>query len=381
MTEAGEWSAFQALFAGLDEVTWLNHAGVSPVSRPVADAMHQFIEELVHRGALGVPDWYAGIKEAKRLVAPLLNCNPADLAVTSNTTHGINLVANGIRWESGDEVLLCSKEYPANVYPWWAQQAKGVRLVWVHPSEDGRIPVETYARGVSKRTRVIAVSHVQFASGYRHDLSALGRLAKEAGALFVVDAIQSFPVFPIDVVGWGIDALSTGTHKWLLGPTGVAFFFTTPALRESLDTTWVGADCMVDSLNYLDYRFELLPDGRRFENACMNFAGIAGARAALEVVTRFGRERIEEAIKRRTGQLQGFFESMGFTIHSSRQSEEWSGILSVTHPRISPGDLEKRLRAEGMITSVRDGCWRLSPHAYHTDAQFDRILNAIAKVE
>lgn len=376
-----EWSEYQALFTGLDEVTWLNHAGVSPVSRPVADAMHQFVEELVHRGALGVPDWYAGIRETKRIAAPLLNCNLADLAITHNTTHGINLIANGIRWEPGDEVLLCSKEYPANVYPWWAQQEKGVRLVWVHPGEDGRIPVESYACKASGRTRVIAVSHVQFASGYRHDLAALGQLAREVGAYLIVDAIQSFPVLPIDVAGWGIDALSTGTHKWLLGPTGVALFFTTPELRESLNTTWVGADCMVDSLNYLDYRFELLPDGRRFENACLNFAGIAGARAALEVVTRFGRERIEEAIKYRTGQLQDFLLDRGFRIYSPRGEEEWSGILSVIHPRITPGECEKRLRAAGIITSVRDGRWRLSPHAYHTDAQFDRILSVIAKVE
>ena len=381
MTQSVEWSEYQALLTGLDEVTWLNHAGVSPVSRPVADAMHQFVEELVHRGALGVPDWYAGIRETKRIAAPLLNCNPADLAITSNTSHGINLVANGIPWEAGDEILLCSKEYPANVYPWWAQQAKGVRLVWVHPGEDGRIPVESYAGLVTKRTRVIAVSHVQFASGYRHDLAALGQLAREVGAFFVVDAIQSFPVFPIDVAEWGIDALSTGAHKWLLGPTGVALFFTTPELRESLNTTWVGADCMVDSLNYLDYRFELLPDGRRFENACLNFAGIAGARAALEVVTRFGRERIEDAIKHRTEQLQDFLLDKGFMIYSPRGKGEWSGILSVIHPRITPGECEKRLRTAGIITSVRDGRWRLSPHAYHTDAQFDRILSVIAKVE
>ncbi len=381
MTQAAEWSAFQSLFAGLDEVIWLNHAGVSPVSRTAADAMHQFVEELVHRGALGVPEWYASLKETKRLAAPLLNCDPADLAITPNTTHGINLVAHGIRWEAGDEVLLCSKEYPANVYPWWAQQGKGVHLVWVHPGEDGRIPVEAYASKVSKRTKVIAVSHVQFASGYRHDLAALGKLAKEVGAFLIVDAIQSFPVFSIDVKAWRIDALSSGAHKWLLGPTGAAFFFTTPALRESLETTWVGADCMVDSLNYLDYRFELLPDGRRFENACLNFAGIVGARDALEVVDRYGRERIEEAIKRRTIQLVDFLTGMGFTIHSPREGEEWSGILSVRHPRISPEELEKRLRSEGIITSVRDDRWRLSPHAYHTDDQFDRILSVIAKVE
>ncbi len=377
MTQTAEWTEYQALFAGLDELIWLNHAGISPVPRTVAEAMHQFVDELVHRGALGVADWYAGIQETKRLAAPLLNCSPADLAITPNTTHGINLVANGIRWEAGDEILLCSKEYPANVYPWWAQQAKGARLVWVSPRADGRLPVEDYAHLVSKRTRVIAVSHVQFASGYRHDLAGLGSLAREAGATFVVDAIQSFPVFPIDVIECGIDALTTGAQKWLLGPAGAAFFYTTPALRESLETTWVGADCMVDGLNYLDYRYDLLPDGRRFENACLNFVGIAGVRAALRVVKRFGREPIEVAIQKWTGQLAKSLSEKGFTIHSPREGEEWSGILAVTHPDVTPGILEKRLRAQGIITSVRDGCWRLSPHAYHTDGQFERILDAV----
>lgn len=377
MTNPAEWLEFQNLFAGMEEVLWLNHAGVSPISRPVAEAMHQFVDELVHRGALGVPGWYAGIKETKRLAAPLLNCDPSDLAVTPNTTHGINLVANGIHWEEGDEVLLCSKEYPANVYPWWAQQDKGVRLVWVTPDKEGRIPVEAYNRLASKRTRVITVSHVQFSSGYRHDLAALGQLARQVDAFFVVDAIQSFPVFPIDVIEWGIDALTTGTHKWLLGPTGVAFFYTTPELRQRMNTTWVGADCMVDGLNYLDYRYDLLPDGRRFENACMNFAGIAGAQAALEVVLRYGRESIQAAIQERTNQLAHLLTSHGCVLHSPRQGEEWSGILSVTHPHVAPVELEKRLRAHGVIASVRDERLRLSPHAYHTDAQFERILSVM----
>jgi selenocysteine lyase/cysteine desulfurase len=374
-----DWSEYQSLFSHQKETIWLNHAGVSPISLPVAEAMKAFAQEVLETGASHIPDWYAGIRSVKRLAAELLHCHISDLAITPNTTHGINLVAHGIRWNPGDEILLCTKEYPAHVYPWWAQQSKGARLVWVEPDEEGRLPAEAYAAKITEKTRVVAVSHVQFASGYRHDLARLGELCRRSGTLLVVDAIQSFSVFDIDIEAWGIDALTTGVHKWLLGPTGVALFHTTEKLRNEMDTTWVGADSMVNALDYLNYRFELLPDGRRFENACLNFAGIAGARAALEVVHTFGRERIETEIKRRTDELAEFLKGHGFHIHSYREGQEWSGILSVTHPRVAPEALAALLRVSGIITSVRDGKWRLSPHAYHTAKQFETILAAIER--
>lgn len=370
------WAEYQSLFDHLTDVLWLNHAGVSPVSGPVADSMKRHVDEVARQGALGVPDWYASLRDIRGKAADLLGGRAADVAVTPNTTHGINLIANGLAWAEGDEVLLASQEYPANVYPWWAQTAYGVKLVWVEPDEEGRLPVSAYAAKLTERTRVITVSHVQFASGYRSDLPALAALAREVGALLVVDAIQSFGVFEIDVEGWGVDALTTGAHKWLLGPTGAALFYTTSDLREQIQPGWVGADCMVDSLDYLNYKFEPLPDARRFENAMFNFTGVAGLRAALDVVHRFGRPRIETEIRAATDRIAAFLEDLGFTLHSPRRQGEWSGILSLSHPRATPEQICAGLKQRNVIASVRDGKLRVSPHAYYTDRCFETIEQA-----
>ncbi len=373
-----EWAEYQTLFSHL-QVTWLNHAGVSPLSSRVADAMCAHIRDVREYGSLRAPEWYSAFQPLKARAAGLLGCSEQDLSITPNTTHGINLIANGLDWRAGDEIVLGVKEYPANVYPWWAQQRKGVKLVWVEPDSEGRFPVEAYAAKLTKRTRIVAVSHVQFASGYRHDLAAMGKLCRAAGVHLVVDAIQAFGVFPIRCAEWGVDALTTGAHKWLLGPTGVALFHVSPSLRERIHPDWVGADCMVDPLNYLDYRFEPQPGGRRFENAMPNHAGIAGLAAALEVVQSFGRDRIEAAIRRRTDTLAESLPGLGFRIHGSRRGDEGSGILSVTHPSRAPEELASSLKADGILASVRDHRLRLAPHAYHTDEQFEGILRALAR--
>ena len=370
------WSEYQALFRSFKAGIWLNHAGVSPTSQPVAEAIEAHAREVMESGWMQGARFHANLRKAKTIAAKLLGCRAEDLSGTPNTTHGINLIANGLHWEPGDQVVLSTKEYPANVYPWWAQQSKGVSLQWVEPDREGRLPVEFYESKITEKTRVVTVSHVQFATGYRHDLKRLGDLCKAAGTLLFVDAIQSFSVFPIDIEGCGIDALTTGSHKWLLGPTGIALFYATPKLREELETTYVGADCMVDADNYLDYRFELLPDGRRFENAMLNFGGIAGLLAALEVVERFGRDRIEAEIRKSSDRMVELAKRLDFTVACSRAEEEWSGILTLTHPQVSPQDLAKRLSNRNISTSIRDGRLRVSPHAYFTDSMFAEIEEA-----
>jgi cysteine desulfurase/selenocysteine lyase len=375
-----ELADYQKLFDSLDSMIWLAHAGIAPISRPVADAIEAHTRDRLTHAASHVDQWLVDLKEVKRLASRLLNCDADDLAVTSNTTHGINLIAHGLQYNPGDQVILARTEYPANVYPWWAQQSRGLEMVWVDPDDNGRIPVERYAEKITDRTRVLTVSHVQFTTGYRHDLQRLGALCKQAGILFVVDAIQSFSVFPIDVPAWNVDALTTGVHKWLCGPVGVALFYTTPQLREKLSPTWVGADCMVDAQDYLAYRFELLQGGRRFENAMLNFPGVAGVRAALEVVHAFGRDRIEAEIHSATDRIIEMLRELDFAICSSRCGDEWSGIVSVQHPKLDGETLSKRLKRESIITTVRDGRLRFAPHAYHTQAQFERIAEALTKI-
>ncbi len=375
-----DWNAYSREFKSSAETVWLNHAGISRTSRSVALAMSEYAAQMGDTGALRIDERFKDAMDMKSLAARMLGCEGDNLSITPGTAFGINMVAEGYPWEAGDEVVLCSVEYPANVYPWWAQKRRGVRLVWVSPDADNRIPVERYAEAITDKTRVVAVSYVQFSSGYRHDLEALGRLCREAGCLLVVDAIQAFSIFPIEARKWGIDALSFGSHKWLLGPAGIGMFYCSPELRNSLQPVFPGASSVKEPFNFLDYHFDMLEDGRRFEGSMPNLAGCAGLHAALQVAAGFGQENLAAKIRQHSDELIALFERHGFYNNSPRGEEEWSGIVSFTHTEVSVDDVFQRLLQNGVIALVRDGQLRVSPHAYHRPEELQRVAPALARV-
>ncbi len=375
-----DWNDYCREFESSAETVWLNHAGISRTSRPVALAMSEYAAEMGDTGALRIDERFQDAMAMKLLASRMLGCEGENLSITPGTAFGINMVAEGYPWQAGDEVVLCSVEYPANVYPWWAQKRKGVRLVWVDPDEDNRIPVERYAAAITPKTRVLAVSYVQFSSGYRHDLEALGRLCRERGCLLVVDAIQAFSIFPIEALKWGIDALSFGSHKWLQGPTGIGMFYCSPELRSRLQPVFPGASSVKDPFNFLDYHFDLLEDGRRFEGSMPNLAGCAGLHAALQLAAGFGRENLAAEIRRHSDELIAVFERHGFKNSSPRGEGEWSGILSFSHPIVSADAVFQGLKDSGVIALVRDGRLRVSPHAYHRPEELQRVALILERV-
>lgn len=375
-----DWDAYCREFESSTKTLWLNHAGISRTSRSVARAVSDYAAEMGDSGALRIEERFQDVVDMKSLAASLLGGDGKNLSITSGTAFGINMVAEGYPWEAGDEVVLCSVEYPANVYPWWAQKRRGVHLVWVTPDADNRIPLERYAAAITPKTRVVTVSHVQFSSGYRHDLEALGKLCRERGCLLVVDAIQTFSIFQIKAVEWGIDALSFGSHKWLQGPTGIGIFYCSPGLRSRLQPSYVGATSVEDGFNYLDYHFDLLDDGRRFEGSMLNLAGCAGLHAALQLAFGFGQENLAAKIRRHSDELIRLFERFGFNNNSPRGEHEWSGIVSFTHPGVSMDEVFQGLLQNGVVGLARNGRLRLSPHAYHRPEELQRVAVALEKV-
>ncbi|MEN8213050.1 MAG: aminotransferase class V-fold PLP-dependent enzyme [Pseudomonadota bacterium] len=374
-----DWDAYCREFDSSADTVWLNHAGISRTSRSVARAISDYATEMGDIGPARIEERFHNTMKVKSLASRLLGCDAENLAITPGTAFGINMVAQGYPWQAGDEVVLCSVEYPANVYPWWAQERHGVRLVWVDPDADNRIPVERYAEAITDKTRVVAVSYVQFSTGYRHDLEALGRLCREAGCQLVVDVIQAFPVFPLDIRKWGIDALAFGSHKWLQGPTGIGMFYCSPELRSRLQPAYVGGTSVKDGFNFLDYHLDLLDDGRRFEGSMMNLAGCAGLQAALEIATGFGQQNLAMKIRQHSDDLIDVFERQGFQNSSPRGEGEWSGILSFTHPEASAEAVFQGLHNEGVNTLVRDGRLRVSPHAYHRPEELEKVAPALEK--
>ena len=249
---------------------------------------------------------------------------------------------------------------------------------------DGRIDVEDVTDAVNDRTRVVAISHVQYGSGHRINLRPISDMVHKAGGYLCVDAIQSVGALPVDVQAMGIDFLAADGHKWLLGPEGCGIFYAREDLIELLHPPVIGWMCMVDAANYGDYRFELLPDARRFEPGSYNIPGILALGASLTMLLEIGIDQVWSRIEMLTARLCAGLEAKGYRVFSPRRVEdERSGIVVFEPPASMSGDtaslrkIVAALESQNIIIVIREGRLRASPHFYNTPEQIDRLAKAL----
>ena len=361
------------------EWAYLNHAATSPIPQRVADAMKAAVDGLVRRGKMSATLIVEGFKRCRVNAAKLLNVEPNDVAFVPNTTEPIAYVANGLEWVDGDNVVLADIEYPANVYPWWAQERKGVELRWVK-SVEGRLRVEDFAAAITERTRVLAVSTVEFSTGFRNNVATLGELCRERGVLVVVDAIQSLGALRLDAKALKVDVLACGGHKWLLSTAGAGLMYCRRDIIDLLGAANAGAGSMVDVEPYLDYAFEPRPDARRFESGSPNVVGVVGLGAALQLLNEVGPANIEERIRRLTDRACEGLRSKGYSIYSSREEGEWSGIVMFECGGHDGREIVKSLAEQKICISLRAGRLRMAPHFYNNEADIDRCIAALPAV-
>jgi selenocysteine lyase/cysteine desulfurase len=358
------------------EWRFFNHAATSPLSRRAAAAMQKQIDEQLALGSVGLEIWTPERERTRALVARFINADAGEIAFIRNTAEGISFVANGLRWKAGDNVVTTNAEYPANVYPWMNLGERGV-VVKLAQEKEGRIFLEDIDKAIDTRTRVVAISFVEFSSGFMNDLVALGRLCRERGVLYVVDAIQGLGGFPVDVRAAHIDVLACGGQKWLLGPRGCGIFYCSRRALEEVRVTVVGASSVVDEENYLDYRLTFKPDARRFEYGTHNTVGIAGLRGAIELFLEVGPANVARQILALTDHFCARVTDKGYRLFSSRRPGEKSGIVSFYKPGLDSASIAAQLQAQRFVLSVRDGRLRLSPHFYNTLDEIDALLEAL----
>lgn len=381
---------FAELFPILREMTFLNHAAVAPLCGPAAEAIRRYADQAATASYVG-SGWYRRVNEIKAAAARLINARgPHEIAFVPNTSSGLAQVAKGLDWAPGDSVVITNVEYPANRYPWVdIAERHGVELIEVRQLPDGRIDVEDVCEAVNDRTRVVSLSHVQFASGHRIDLKPIAdwvhRLPRPG--YLCVDAIQSVGVCPVDVQAMGVDFLSADGHKWMLGPEGCGIFYCHEELIPLLHPNVVGWMNMVDAQNYCDYRYEFQPDARRFEPGSYNVPGILALGAAIDLLLEVGVDEIWRRVEALTARLCEGLTGKGYRVFSPRRhADERSGIVIFDPPEASPlqragvaglrrlaADLEK----QGIVLAVREGRLRASPHFYNTLEQMDRVVEAL----
>lgn len=369
-------SKVRELFPISRNYNFQNHAGVAPLCAPAAEAMQNYARETCEAATVRA-DFYREIEQVRRMAAQLINATPEEVTFVKNTTEGLGWVANGLNWSTGENVVTTNVEFPANIYPWMGLQSRGVQLKMV-PEENGRVPVEHIVEAMTSKTRVVTVSAVQFASGYRTDLAALGRICKERGVLFCVDAIQALGALPIDVKAMNIDFLSADGHKWLCGPEGCGIFYCNSSLIGHLKPVMAGWLCMVDALDFGNYRFEFQDSARKFDTGSYNVAGVLGLGASINMMLDVGIDKISAHILMLTDRMVTRLRDKGYRVISSRRPGEASGIVAFISDVHDHHKIQKHLQAEHRIViALREGRLRASPHMYNTIEEIDRMVELL----
>jgi selenocysteine lyase/cysteine desulfurase len=372
-----DWSRFRAQFPVVNRWAFLDHAAVAPLPASGAVALEAYARSLAENGIAVVKEWIDRVGEVRRLAARLVDADPQDVFFIPNTTTGISLIAEGFPWQPGDNVILAAEEYPANQYPWMNLQYRGVDVRRI-PSPEGRVSIDAFRGAIDRRTRVLTVSSVEFASGFRNDLDRLGELCQERGIFLFVDAIQSLGVFPLSVQKTPIAALAADGHKWLLGPEGAGIAYIRRDWVERLHPIGVGANSVIRAHAYSTIDFRLKPHAGRWEGGAYNIPGLTALGASLELLLDTGIATISERILELTDYLCARARSRGWSIFSSRSPGEKSGIVSLIHPELPAAEVVKRCLAAGVIVNNRADRVRLSPHAYNTESEIDQFLDAVS---
>jgi cysteine desulfurase / selenocysteine lyase len=367
--------ALRELFPVTADSVFLNHAAIAPLPRPVADACDRAVRDRLVGAAKRYRVWMAGLEETRRMAALLVGSAPDEIALTGNTSEGLCTVANGLGLGSGDAVLVTSPDFPSLLYPWMNLQRRGVRVDMVHRGKDGRFGVAEVQRALTPQTRILAVSSVDFATGFGADLEELGRFCSEHSLLFCVDAIQGLGVLEMDVERCRIDFLATGGHKWLLGPMGTGFLHVSRRVMNRLEPTVVGWHS-VENAEFFGPDFRLHRDARKFEPGTLNVPGLLGLGAAFRLLLSLGIREIRSRVFTFNQMLHDELSDRGMHVLSSMREGERSGILSVVPPG-SPEWWFKGLLERGIVHSLRAGRLRFAPHFYNDAADLERLLAAV----
>ncbi len=371
---------WRAEFPVTKSYIYMNHAGVAPISSRVRDAMMGFVEDATVNGAVNVETWVETAEMCRSVAAQLINADSTEIAFMKNTTQGILIAANGIDWREGDNVVTTAVEFPANVYPWWSLKERYGVETRMAPEREGRIHVDDIVAAIDERTRVVTISHVEFASGYRNDIKTLGKICRERDIWFVVDAIQSLGAIEVDVKSSYVDILAADGHKWLLAPEGAAIFYCADEKRERLINTNVGWSSVVNPRDFLNYDLTQKPDATRFEEGSYNSVGLYGLNAAIELLLEVGVSTIETHILQLTIALIEGLESKGYRVITPKADSERAGIVIFESDQHTPIELYELLQEQKIITAERGSGLRVSPHFYNTGSEITHLLEVLPEM-
>ena len=381
MTEFSSlWQRFRGQMPITRRFAYLDHAATAPISGPAREAVQAWSRQAAELGDTVWPEWEERANRVRRTVARLIGAAAEEVALVPNTSAGVNLVAEGFPWREGDNVVTLANEFPSNLYPWMNLAARGVETRRV-PVDDGRVDLDRIADACDARTRIVSVSWVGYATGWRMDLEALVGQAHERGSLVFLDAIQGLGVFPIHVHQVGVDFLAADGHKWLLGPEGAGIFYLRREHLALLRPLSVGWNSVVQAHDFGRIELNLRPDASRYEGGSRNMVGHLALGASLDLLAELGLSSDQSPIADRVlalaDEAAARLESIGAVIKSCRLPGQRSGILAFELPGRNPVEVRRRCLQAGVVLSVRGGNLRISPHAYNDETDLDRLVDSL----
>ena len=368
----------RALFPVTERANYLNHAAVSPPPRPTIDAIQSQLADVFENGSVNFRSWLATKERSRVLLASMLGAQPEQVAFMRNTSDGLSTVANGLDWRAGDNLVTFRREFPSNIYPWLrARDAFGVE-VRLCEERDGRIDLDELIGLIDNKTRIVAVSHVQFGSGFRADLERLGRAARAHDALLIVDVIQSLGVVPIDVQAELVDVAAAAGHKWLLTPEGVGLLYLSARARERIQPTLVGWVSVPNPDDHANFEQGRNRGALAWETGTAPISLIHGLEASLKLLNEVGVAKIQMHLEMLTDHLCERLQNTGYEVVSSRRVGEKSQIVCIRHLNgLSAMDLYAHLKQRNIITAPRADRLRISPHLYNTLEEIDGLVSAL----
>ncbi|HZQ52043.1 MAG TPA: aminotransferase class V-fold PLP-dependent enzyme [Bryobacteraceae bacterium] len=368
-------SKYRDEFPVTRSLIYLNHAAVAPLCRRASDAMKQLAEDACSFGSLHYDEWLEAYEGLRRAAARLLNASRDEIAIVKNTSEGISTIALGLDWKPGDRIVAFEEEFPANYYPWLRLEQRGIEITWLSIYD----PLEKIAAAV-QGARLLAISFVNYLSGYRVDLKAIGCLCRENDCFFFVDAIQGLGALPVDLEECPIDALAADGHKWMLGPEGNGILF---VRRDWLNRIQPAEFGWTNPAGYADYSsrdMTLRPDAGRYECGTLNTIGCFGLRAAIEFLLEIGVDQVSQAVLALADQLETGLRARGYETMVQRTGATGSGIVSFRHPRIDCRTIVNQLKKNKVIAAPRQDWVRMSPHFYINPEEIEQVLDLLPGV-
>jgi len=367
---------FRRIFPVTKKTIYLDHAANGPCSTLVLKAIERFLSEWSNEG-IDWMEWYNHVSKAKNLFSKLIHADPEEIAMVLNTSTGVSLAAEIACSGRKGNIVLNDLEFPANFYPWIAREKQGIAIRYVR-SRKGVVSTEDFERCIDDDTIAVPLSHVSYANGLKFDVESIAERVHKHGGLMVVDAIQSAGAIEIDVDKQGIDVLTCGCSKWILGPHGTGFIFVNRRLIETSQPSLIGWHSIQDPFDFNLRPLKLSRAATRFEPGNPNFLGFAGARAALELLLNVGQKRIEKEIIGLTGYLIDEVERLGLELNTPVDPNQRAGIVNFKVRNLST--TIDRLRRKRIAVSSRGGGMRVSPHFYNTIGELDSLLSVLRTI-